>query len=208
MQWVPIQGWPRYEISETGEIRTRWSRTCSPAGKIIKQRPNKYGRMQVTLQHDGRIYHTHVAPLVARAFIGPKPRGKEVKHKDGNKQNNSASNLEYLTRKQNFAHAVRMGLMPSGSRHPQAKLNETQVSSILSVRGISEGKLAKMYGVSRATISHIRHRKSWRHVMEPDDANDLIYSRNIPPDEAPDPLEELLKALHDRQVAEDERSGQ
>lgn len=49
--------------------------------------------------------------LVAEHFIGdPLPKETDVNHKDGNKQNNSASNLEWCTRSENMKHAIRTGL--------------------------------------------------------------------------------------------------
>ena len=47
--------------------------------------------------------------LVARAFFGNK-EGFDVNHKDGNKQNNTISNLEWCTHKENMQHAFRTGL--------------------------------------------------------------------------------------------------
>lgn len=43
-----------------------------------------------------------VASLVAAAFLGPKPDGLDVSHKDEDSSNNAASNLCYETRKENL----------------------------------------------------------------------------------------------------------
>lgn len=48
--------------------------------------------------------------LVCRAFNGPIPHGYEVNHLDGNRANNSASNLQATTRLDNIRHSLRTGL--------------------------------------------------------------------------------------------------
>ena len=48
--------------------------------------------------------------VVAMKYL-PNPENKEeVNHIDGNKSNNSVSNLEWVTRSQNHQHAYRLGL--------------------------------------------------------------------------------------------------
>ena len=54
---------------------------------------------------------THI--LVAKAFLGPRPKGMVINHKDGNNLNNAAKNLEYVTPKRNQEHASEMGLRPT-----------------------------------------------------------------------------------------------
>lgn len=60
----------------------------------------KAGYMQVGAER-GKAINVHT--LVAAAFIGPKPEGKEVDHIDKNKENNYYKNLRYVTRKENMA---------------------------------------------------------------------------------------------------------
>jgi hypothetical protein len=50
--------------------------------------------------------------LVAENFIGKRPKGYEINHKDGKKSNNRLNNLEWVTPKENYHHAVKLGLMP------------------------------------------------------------------------------------------------
>jgi hypothetical protein len=55
-------------------------------------------------RQNGRRKHHKVHRLVAKAFI-PNPEGKQqVNHKDGNKQNNSITNLEWVTDEENKIH--------------------------------------------------------------------------------------------------------
>ena len=57
---------------------------------------------------------THV--LVAEAFLGLRPDGLEINHKDGVKHHCALSNLEYATKSENGAHAWRTGLQPNRSK--------------------------------------------------------------------------------------------
>ena len=52
----------------------------------------------------------YVHQLVAKAFLGepPFPVYTQINHKDGNKANNSALNLEYATPAQNTAHSYQL----------------------------------------------------------------------------------------------------
>jgi DNA-binding CsgD family transcriptional regulator len=54
-----------------------------------------------------------------------------------------------------------------GSKHGAAKLNESQVAEILSLRasGLGQQKIAAKFGVSRSLIGAIWGRKVWKHVQ-------------------------------------------
>tara|TARA_R110000803_G_C11779157_1_gene296381 strand:+ start:55 stop:558 length:504 start_codon:yes stop_codon:yes gene_type:complete len=49
---------------------------------------------------------TTIHRVVAECFIGKMPDGFTVNHKDGDKFNNDVSNLEYLSREDNYKHAL------------------------------------------------------------------------------------------------------
>ena len=64
-------------------------------GEIVPEEINENGDSVVTLENDGKSEVFEVKYLVAQTFI-PNPDNKPfVIHKDGNKQNNRADNLEW-----------------------------------------------------------------------------------------------------------------
>lgn len=99
-----------YEVSDLGRVkRVRAGQGCRP-GRILRDAENGHGYRVVSLWRENRGHMRLVHVLVAGAFLGLKPDGMDVNHKDGNKANNAASNLEYLTRSGNNEHAYRTGL--------------------------------------------------------------------------------------------------
>jgi len=134
--------------------------------KELVMKPNLvYGYPTVYLTVDGRKVIGQIHTLVAKAFLGPKPSARhEVNHEDGHKTNNYAGNLEYLTHLQNIRHSQRLGLVAFGERHPLSKLTTVKVRVIRRRYrlGDSQYSLARRYGVCRATIWQIVHRRYWK----------------------------------------------
>lgn len=157
-EWRPIEGQP-YEVSDLGRLRrtTGW---YSPMGKILKPRINRYGYALVTLHSNNRRWSVCVHTLVAVAFHGPRPQGLEVNHKDGNKINNDVRNLEYVTRRENFLHAFRTGLMASVVRIGPEKANE--IRRVYATGRFTQKYLAKRYGVSQPSICRVVRGKTWK----------------------------------------------
>ncbi|MBG0967565.1 HNH endonuclease signature motif containing protein [Bacillus sp. SRB3LM] len=151
-------GLSRWEVDlEAGTVKTR---------KGIASTIDKDGYVRIGVKHEGKYCNFGVHEVIAYA-AGLDLDGKEVNHKDGNKQNNSISNLEAATRKENIVHSFKTGLNkgPKGSEHGRAILNEQQVAEIKEVlktggHGIGR-QLAAKYGVSPATISQIKKGNLW-----------------------------------------------
>jgi hypothetical protein len=83
----------RYMVSDAGTITS----LIGGGKKILKDQstPGGYRNITLSVARKPRVFMVH--QLVADAFI-PNPEGKKiVRHIDGNKQNNNASNLRWLT---------------------------------------------------------------------------------------------------------------
>lgn len=102
--WKPIPGYLNYKVSDRGRVKSidRYdSKGQFRKGQILKPIKNKYGYMKVNLCENGSRRDRKVHQLVASAFIGDCPKGKQVNHIDEDRTNNCVDNLEYLTPKEN-----------------------------------------------------------------------------------------------------------
>ncbi len=102
--WSKIDGFENYSVSDNGEVRN------DKRDKLKAQRLNRYGYPITSIYKDGKAYTHRVHRLVADAFVDNPENKPQVNHKDGDKTNNNAENLEWVTGSENMKHAVRTGL--------------------------------------------------------------------------------------------------
>jgi hypothetical protein len=165
---VAVKGYEGlYAISDHGRVLSFHTNRMpvfhvSRAGYLSVQLCNKPVRP--------KLKRKYVHSLVAEAFIGSRPEGMQVNHKDGVKANNHWTNLEYVTPLENTRHAAKIGNAPKvrkGEGVPWSKLTEDQVRAIRNEYVpwvVSLSMLAKKYGVKPMAIYGVVRRFNWRHI--------------------------------------------
>ncbi len=101
--WKNIENYEGlYQVSNYGRVKNLKRNT------ILKSGINKNGYCYVILSKNNKSKWHSVHRLVAKAFIDNINNYKCVNHKDENKQNNNANNLEWCTHKYNNNYGTRI----------------------------------------------------------------------------------------------------
>lgn len=169
-EWRPVVAYAgQYEVSDAGRIRsiTRLKPYRDDVrvarGRIISPTAVS-GYPRVLLWKDGKSKSVFVHRLVAEAFHGlpPSPR-HQVNHKNGNRADPRATNLEWVTASENQVHAYQeLGRKPSrnvvsGEANGRAKLSDAAVEKMrhMHASGATYADLAEGFGVHPATVSRV-----------------------------------------------------
>ena len=163
--WKDIPGYEgRYQASTFGRIRSldRCVVNVNGGKRLMRGRVLRPAASPASGSDHLRVVLGHGQPgstvhsLVALTFLGPRPEGMEVRHLDGNAQNNHVDNLAYGSRRENVLDVMRIG-------KPWRILTAQQVLDIR--KRLSNGEraahLAREYGVKENCISAIKCRRTW-----------------------------------------------
>lgn len=137
-------------------INNQKSNYCvTPEGAVINKITKKTlgdfinpttGYHYVSMFHGGKNVKMNVHRLVAIYYLSGRKKGKEVNHINGDKANNTTSNLEWVTRQQNM----------KAYRKPQFSNKKTNDLDriIIQILNITMSKIAvsKVMGYSYQTI--------------------------------------------------------
>ena len=166
----------RYEVSSTGLVRSKEyvKHTANLGGaisykvmpKLLRSSLDGNGYPQVMLQKDKIPKTVKIHILVAKLFVEGYSKDLQVNHKDGDKLNASAKNLEWVTGKQNVIHSYETGLASNkGSRHPRSVLTEEIVIECRKLRanGTTVRELSAAFGIKACTLYSALSGKNWGH---------------------------------------------
>lgn len=153
-------------VSNKGNVKSTDNRI-----KSINDNGAGYKFASVYNQDDKKSKHFYIHRLVAELFIGETCSVKtQVNHIDGNKENNSVDNLEWVCPKENIKHMHDNNMNMSRRNHGKLiKLPNSDIAYAYSkvVMGISGvGATAKEYGMPRTTLSSIVNKRTRRDVTD------------------------------------------
>lgn len=174
--WRPVVGFPGYEVSNRGRVRTYWERIAtsyewsytlsSQAVGYLRGGLDKDGYVRVTLSKQGRIYRRGVHQLALRAFEGDHPQRNIPNHLNNVKDDNRLDNLKWSTVAENTLHANEIGAGQRGESHHRARLTGVDVLRIRATVHSRSDKLkaAQEYKCTVENIQRIVTRMSWRYI--------------------------------------------
>ena len=161
-----------YEISNLGRLRSvdreviaRNGTVKRFKGMIRKTKKNNRDYIMASLSQNNKDKTLLIHRMVALAFLPNVDNMPEVNHIDGNKNNNRVDNLEWMTSKENQAHARNNGLSNQhGENSVNSKLTNKQAGEIRKLwnnGGISRNELSELFNVSVAVVGRILRNEAY-----------------------------------------------
>lgn len=168
-----FMGLSSYSVTRDGRI---WSHLQE--NWMNPKSPNNSGYITLSLHLDNKkVFHTKLHRLIALAFV-PNPNGfVEVDHLDGNKLNNRADNLEWVSTSENLRRAREKGLRPQALTD-----DEIHLACKLIVQGKSTSEIGKLLGTSTQNIEHLRNGVTHQHISGQYGIEPHVYKRTVPID--------------------------
>jgi len=154
-----IEGYPDYIVGSDGTVCSKRSNKRGIERWWTQMSPSRdnagYLRVGLRVLNSPRKFFL-VHRLVAMAFVSGFQPELTVNHKDGNKQNNSKSNLEWCTYGENHKHAFKLGLRNShGEANSNCTVSDEEVREIIKCveNGESQRSVALRFGISYQTVN-------------------------------------------------------
>lgn len=165
-----------YEVSDWGNVRNINTK------HIKSLRYDKYGYLRVTLYPSGKTYSIH--RLVGMVWMSDTyAEGLQIDHINATRDDNTLSNLEWVTPKVN---CERVLFRPSveGSSNPMSKLTEKLAYKIKYDFTGTTKETAEKYNCTVGMVESIRRREDWCHVIDVALENlfikgELVYPRGV-----------------------------
>lgn len=149
--WKDVTGYEGYyEVSNYGRVRSK-DRYITKANGVVQHRRSRLkiqtesndGYLYVKLSKNGKDRKIGVHVLVATAFVEGFSDEYEVNHKDFDRKNNLASNLEWVTHLENIEYTINAGRHISQIRDMKSENNPNYGNRKLSDKYLADPFLAK-----------------------------------------------------------------
>lgn len=167
-QWKDIKGFEgRYQVSNMGRVKSLSRIVCNrasnraksfeykKAGRIMKTHVSNSGYVFVQLWVEGTAFGKFIHRLVADAFI-PNPNGyEEVNHKDENKLNNNADNLEWCTPSYNMRYGEMAVIRQRGNIRNRKSIIQMTLEGEFVRQYKSIKEMYRLIGINREAVSRM-----------------------------------------------------
>lgn len=159
-----------YYVRSDGSV---FSTNNVPEGYLKKLKPSKQsmGYYAVPLSVNSTVHRKFVHRLIATAFI-PNPFLKPIiNHKDGNKENNNVTNLEWATYKENMRHAYNTGLNKrrfgeDNFSHVISRRQAIEICKLLEQNKLCCREIAEKIGCTKNIVDNIKNHLAWNEVSQ------------------------------------------
>lgn len=178
MNFRPLQNFYGYEAGEDGNIYSYWGRGCNAhvdynrSPLRLKSSLGTSGYLRVNVKRKDKFISIDVHRLVCIAWYGYREK-LTVSHKNGNKKDNTPSNLCWETYSENLKRKLVHGTDDRGYKNSRAKINKEQyikIKHLLEEGLLTHKAIGDKFGVSRVFITKIKcgHRYGMFQVDEGD----------------------------------------
>lgn len=149
-----------YFVTTSGDVFNK-------GGHLLKGANNSKGYLFLRTGEngDGKRTTCLLHRLIAETFL-PNPEGfPVVNHIDGNKKNNSVSNLEWCSYSRNNQHAVDTGLRkPTPKKLDESIVRDIRENCIKGDRERGCRAFARKYGIDKSTVIRIVNGEAWERI--------------------------------------------
>lgn len=159
----------RVYVSSDGDFivdeHVRWSSVNNSYSKMKRRLLKKSMRgnyLRVSIRDRSESCHR----LVAKAWVSGYFDNAQVNHKNGDKTDNRAENLEWVTASQNQLHVSETLKKRIGEKNHNAthKLSQAKEVKKMLGDGVRACEICKRLGVNKYFVSDIKRGKTWRHA--------------------------------------------
>lgn len=157
-----IDGASNYMISNFGEVISIVKKTPKIL-KGIDLGQQKYKGVQIKYD-DGIVRKKYIHHLVAEHWLLKKENDVQIRHLNGNNQDNRLENLRYGTSKENNQDKIIHRTILDGEKNPMSKLTEKEVLLMRTIKNKSYKKIGEMFNVSPMTAYRAIKKEAWKNV--------------------------------------------